>query len=739
MAPYGTLCWAQTTWDEVSTPQAKLQDDESRPSQPAAAQDSRDGPSEYGLAHGAQSSRESGGPRASTDEESDEDADAERLRRDLHDLRTVAQKVGKASDIAVLSKVERDLERTTAVSSNPPPSPPASPSSWHSTWHVLKGSPKPHAAPNAPAAPPAVNASAAAAASGIAATPVRIKTDWDTPARQFDVAVPVPPSASAKRVAAEAYGPDIAKQVCSDTCWAKPQLHKLCLDKRRYVVGERIVVCLHGLPGQKGDGVGVYHRGKLYMRRDTTVSGTGAAPGKPGNADHAADLSFFATLDKNLKQDAAKDAKAKERMVDPDPTYWRNSDGTVGQGSWLSARAGIFTSALIFRPISLPEGVYSIRLFFGSDPSEAQAAFTFAVIDGGEKPNYRPPVAELTVLNINMAQSKGHLPHIANTIASAEADLISMQECDEPSAVEVRELLKSAGSHPQYAHTEMAVHKLPQPVGTAFICILSRFPIVKHYDDPSLYVFGVQVRTPTGRRVRFFNSHLARFPYGPYLIRDGLSVYNTLHQTSPQTVALTVALSTLVEAEDNDVDLTTILVGNHNSPSALDWSAANEAQNGAVVEWGPSMAMLNHDFIDAYRTAHPDPTVSRGFTWTPGLDGRKGNLPIDEVHDRIDFIFHRPEDGWAMDVPQAYILDPDLWPMNHRAVCASFAFKKVELGPVLPPRLCSKRLPFSCPPLVRSLSVYFLFMRHVLSTAVRHGYRIETRSLQVNNPLGSNL
>jgi hypothetical protein len=76
----------------------------------------------------------------------------------------------------------------------------------------------------------------------------------------------------------------------------------------------------------------------------------------------------------------------------------------------------------------------------------------------------------------------------------------------------------------------------------------------------------------------------------------------------------------------------------------------------------------------------------------------------DEVHDRIDFIFHRPSDGWAVGVPQAqspaatlksyahlhrdlqaYILDPELWPMNHRAVCASFAFKKVELGPVLRP------------------------------------------------------
>ncbi len=28
------------------------------------------------------------------------------------------------------------------------------------------------------------------------------------------------------------------------------------------------------------------------------------------------------------------------------------------------------------------------------------------------------------------------------------------------------------------------------------------------------YVFGVQVRLADGRSVRFFNSHLARFPYG---------------------------------------------------------------------------------------------------------------------------------------------------------------------------------------------------------------------------------
>ena len=42
-------------------------------------------------------------------------------------------------------------------------------------------------------------------------------------------------------------------------------------------------------------------------------------------------------------------------------------------------------------------------------------------------------------------------------------------------------------------------------------------------------------------------------------------------------VALTESVSESV-SEWCSPDLTTILVGNHNSPSALDWSAANEAR-----------------------------------------------------------------------------------------------------------------------------------------------------------------
>ncbi len=38
-------------------------------------------------------------------------------------------------------------------------------------------------------------------------------------------------------------------------------------------------------------------------------------------------------------------------------------------------------------------------------PAALQGAFTFAVIDGGER--LKPPQGELTVLTINMAASKG--------------------------------------------------------------------------------------------------------------------------------------------------------------------------------------------------------------------------------------------------------------------------------------------------------------------------------------------
>ena len=90
----------QTTWDEAPTPQVALQDDETRGRSAPAASD-------------RESPRESGGPRASTEEERDADHDAETLRRELHDLRGAARESGKAADVAELRRVERDLERTS--------------------------------------------------------------------------------------------------------------------------------------------------------------------------------------------------------------------------------------------------------------------------------------------------------------------------------------------------------------------------------------------------------------------------------------------------------------------------------------------------------------------------------------------------------------------------------------------------------------------------------------------------
>ena len=58
--------------------------------------------------------------------------------------------------------------------------------------------------------------------------------------------------------------------------------------------------------------------------------------------------------------------------------------------------------------------------------------------------------------------------------------------------------------------------------------------------------------------------------------------------------------------EANSPDLTTFFVGDFNCPSPLDWSNDNTLQNGAVVPWGAATAMLNHDFTDSYRAAHPD-------------------------------------------------------------------------------------------------------------------------------------
>jgi endonuclease/exonuclease/phosphatase family metal-dependent hydrolase len=71
--------------------------------------------------------------------------------------------------------------------------------------------------------------------------------------------------------------------------------------------------------------------------------------------------------------------------------------------------------------------------------------------------------------------------------------------------------------------------------------------------------------------------------------------------------------------------------------------------------------MAKAGFVDAYRTANPDPVVAPGRTWSPELP--------DTHQDRIDYVYVR---GSTWRVRESKVLDqhPSGWPSDHAAVLA---------------------------------------------------------------------
>ena len=165
---------------------------------------------------------------------------------------------------------------------------------------------------------------------------------------------------------------------------------------------------------------------------------------------------------------------------------------------------------------------------------------------------------------------------------------------------------------------------------------------------------------------------LTAYPYGPYSARDGDNVQQILHDESTTRAAeMEDILEQLVEQPANEPGLTTFFVGDHNTPSHLDWTPENIDQNfGFSIDWPVPVLLEGAGFIDAHREVFPNPVEHRDFTWSPGYP--KDSLDLDDVHDRIDYIYFRPEPGDGIRAVSPYTMDRNPWPSDHRAVVASF-------------------------------------------------------------------
>ena len=126
-----------------------------------------------------------------------------------------------------------------------------------------------------------------------------------------------------------------------------------------------------------------------------------------------------------------------------------------------------------------------------------------------------------------------------------------------------------------------------------------------------------------------------------------------------------------------------LLCGDFNEPSHLDWTLASAREGrhfGLEMAWPSSKRVTDFGMKDAYRAVFPDVCRHPGYTWTsvPGLGVGGSDRAEDEVHDRIDFVYHA---GPGLDPISASIVgennrNADLvvspFPSDHRAVAVIY-------------------------------------------------------------------
>lgn len=207
--------------------------------------------------------------------------------------------------------------------------------------------------------------------------------------------------------------------------------------------------------------------------------------------------------------------------------------------------------------------------------------------------------------------------------------------------------------------------------------VISRHRILDPPEADGRFVY-VEVRP--GEVVAVGNVHLPSDPYGPYLVQRRAPLAEVLAlERALRLPELVPFLDALAEPVRRGIP--TFLMGDFNTPSHLDWTAAIVGQRPYLhypVPWPVSVATAEAGFRDSFRTAHPDPAAAPGLTWWAPRPSTEDVYTDADPVDRIDRIYAA---GPAV-VTESLVVGeqghPDVslsvtpWPSDHRAVLSVF-------------------------------------------------------------------
>lgn len=127
----------------------------------------------------------------------------------------------------------------------------------------------------------------------------------------------------------------------------------------------------------------------------------------------------------------------------------------------------------------------------------------------------------------------------------------------------------------------------------------------------------------------------------------------------------TEALRDVAEVAEDYSGLTSIIAGDFNEPSHLDWTEDAKNlfdHNGVAYEWDTSKLLAEAGYIDSFREMFPDEVANPGFTWVTPVETGNHNVswtPLADERDRIDFIYHREGENQSARVVESQLFGTD--------------------------------------------------------------------------------
>ena len=283
------------------------------------------------------------------------------------------------------------------------------------------------------------------------------------------------------------------------------------------------------------------------------------------------------------------------------------------------------------------------------------------------------PVEQLTLMAFNTwhgtAEMNDGVAKAVDAIQDSGADIVALQE----SADVANELALELGWWVYNAGLSTTV--------------ISRYPITETFISGWAGVGArIQLSDDPPQDVIVWSAHLYYTPYGPYDVRDGLPTPLVMQHevTSGRVGEIRAILADMGSQITNADNVPVFLLGDFNTPSHLDWTAATAMRHdGYVVRWPVTRIVQGSGFFDVYRAVWPNPRTHPGFTWSPVFKSSDG-LP--EPQDRIDMV-HALGAGVTAVSAEVYTGPPgvlrlypnhadNIWPSDHASVVV-----QVELVP----------------------------------------------------------